>query len=40
MLNDSCVPTDHSAVRGSGSYSGWARLAKLAIHAMETVSTS
>ena len=40
MLNDSCVLTDHSAVRRSGSYSGWVRLAKLAIHAMETVGTS
>ena len=39
MLNDSCVGTDHAAVRVSGSYSGWVRLAELAIHAMETVGT-
>ena len=40
MLNDSCVCTDHAAVRVSGSYSGWVRLVKLATHAMETVDTS
>ena len=40
LLNDSCVRKDHAALRVSGSYSGWVRLAKLAIHAMETVDTS
>ena len=40
MLNESCVCTDHAAVRVSGSYSGWVRLVKLAIHAMQTVDTS
>ena len=42
MLNDSCVHTDHEAVRVrvSGSYSGWIRLVKLAIHAMETLDSS
>ena len=40
MLNDSCVRTDHAAVRVRGSYSGWVRLAKLAIHATATVDTS
>ena len=40
MLNDSCVRTDHEAVRVSGSYSGWVRLAKLAIHAMDTDDSS
>ena len=40
MLNDSCVHTDHEAVRVSGSYSGWVGLAELAIHAMHTVGSS
>ena len=40
LLNDSCVHTDHEAVRVSGSYSGWVRLAKLAIHAMDTDDSS
>ena len=40
MLNDSCVCTDHAAVRVSGSYSGWVRLVKLAIHEVETGGTS
>ena len=40
MLNDSCVRTGHAAGRVSGSYSGWARLVELAIHAMNTVDTS
>ena len=40
MLNLSCVRTDHAAVRVRGNYSGCIRLAKLAIHAMETVDTS
>ena len=40
LLTDSCVCTAHAALRVSGSYSGWVRLAKLATHAMETVDTS
>ena len=40
MLNDSCVCTDHAAVRVSGSYSGWLRLIALARCMMETVDTS
>ena len=40
MLNDSCVRTDHAAARVPESYPGWVRLAKLAIHAVETVGTS
>ena len=40
VLNDSCVRPGHAAVRVSGSYSGWVRLVKLAIHAMQTVDTS
>ena len=40
MLNDSCVRTDHAAATVPESYSGWVRLAKLAIHAMQPVGTS
>ena len=40
MLNDSCVRTDHAAVRVRGSYSGCIRLAEQAIHAMQTVDTT
>ena len=40
MLNDSCVRTDHAAVRVIVSYSGWVRLAKLAVHVMHTVGSS
>ena len=40
LLNDSCVCTDHAAVRVRGSYPGWVRLIQLAIHAVETVDTS
>ena len=40
MLNDSCVGKDHAAVRASNSYSGWVRLAELAMHAVQTINTS
>ena len=40
LLNDSCVRTDHAAATVPESYSGWLRLVKLAIHAMQTVDTS
>ena len=40
MLNDSCVCTDHAAVRVRCSYPGWVRLAQLAIHAVDTLGSS
>ena len=40
LAHDSCVRTDHAAVRVRDSYSGCSRLAKLAIAAMETVGSS
>ena len=40
LLNDSCVRTDQAAATVRESYSGWLRLVKLAIHAMQTVDNS
>ena len=40
MLNHSCVCKHQATATVPEGYSGWVRLAKLGIHAMETVRTS